>query len=159
MPGFELWWSKSKLLFPGIEQFWCLYYKQVRIVNDDPSIISKWSFKLIDDNRVIIYNCNWFIIQATGICLISIEYPVRSYQNMAWNWHDWNPRFSKSLSCLKIYYSRLTLIISRLLKINTMLPTHKNGTGGTGTETFCSRPVVCLDFRSCLAWKYWTFNP
>jgi len=42
------------------------YYKHVMIVNDDYSVISKWSFKLIDDHRVIIYDCHRFIIQATG---------------------------------------------------------------------------------------------
>ncbi len=36
------------------------------IVNDDSSVISKWSFKFIDDARVILYNRNMFIIQATG---------------------------------------------------------------------------------------------
>ncbi len=39
-----------------------LYYKQVKIVIDDSSIVSKWSFKLIDDPRVIIYDGNMFII-------------------------------------------------------------------------------------------------
>jgi hypothetical protein len=33
-----------------------LYNKHVTIVNDDASVIIKWSFKLIDDPRVIIYN-------------------------------------------------------------------------------------------------------
>jgi hypothetical protein len=41
-----------------------LYYKHVTIVNDDSSIINKWSFKLTDDARVIIYNQHRFIIQA-----------------------------------------------------------------------------------------------
>jgi hypothetical protein len=36
------------------------------IVNYDSSIISKWSFKLIDDISVVIYDRNMFIIQATG---------------------------------------------------------------------------------------------
>ncbi len=36
------------------------------IVNDDYSIVSKWSFKLSDDPRVVIYDCHRFIIQATG---------------------------------------------------------------------------------------------
>jgi hypothetical protein len=40
------------------------------------------------------------------------------------NRHDQNPRFSISLSHLKIYYSRLTPIISHFLIINTMLQTH-----------------------------------
>jgi len=42
------------------------YYKHVTIVNDDSSIIGKWSFKLIDDHRVVIYDRHRFIIQATG---------------------------------------------------------------------------------------------
>ncbi len=44
-----------------------LYYKHITIVNDDYIVISKWSFKLTDDARVIIYNRNRFIIQATGV--------------------------------------------------------------------------------------------
>jgi hypothetical protein len=41
-----------------------------------------------------------------------------------WNRHDRNPRFFHSQPCLKIYYSLLTPIISHLLIVNTMLPTH-----------------------------------
>jgi hypothetical protein len=40
---------------------------------------------------------------------------------MVQNRHDHNRRFSKHLSCLKIYYSRLTPVISHLLIVNTML--------------------------------------
>jgi hypothetical protein len=36
--------SNSVLIFPS-----GLYYKHVAIINGDSSIISKWSFKLIDD--------------------------------------------------------------------------------------------------------------
>jgi len=43
-----------------------LYYKLVTIVNDDSSVISKLSFKLIVNPRVIIYDCHRFTIQATG---------------------------------------------------------------------------------------------
>ncbi len=43
-----------------------LYYIHVTIINDDSSVINKWSFKLIDDARVVIYDRNKFIIQATG---------------------------------------------------------------------------------------------
>jgi len=42
-----------------------LYYKHVTIVNDDSSVGSKWSFKLIDDPSIVIYDCHRFIIQAT----------------------------------------------------------------------------------------------
>ncbi len=41
-----------------------LYYKHITIVNDDSSVISKWVESLIDDARVVIYNCNMFKIQA-----------------------------------------------------------------------------------------------
>ncbi len=43
-----------------------LYYKHMMIVNDDSSIISKWSSKFIDDYGVIIYDRKMFTIQATG---------------------------------------------------------------------------------------------
>ena len=43
-----------------------LYYKHVTIVNDDSSVISKQSFKLIDDPRVVINDHLMFIIQAIG---------------------------------------------------------------------------------------------
>jgi hypothetical protein len=43
-----------------------LYYKHVTIINDDSSIVSKWSFKLIDDAGVVIYDHNRFIMQATA---------------------------------------------------------------------------------------------
>ncbi len=43
-----------------------LYYKHVMIVNDNSSVISNWSFKLIDDAGVVIYDCNRLIIQAIG---------------------------------------------------------------------------------------------
>ena len=42
-----------------------LYYKHLTIVNDNSSIISKWSFKLLDDSRVVIYNLHMFIVQIT----------------------------------------------------------------------------------------------
>ncbi len=35
------------------------------IINDDSSVISKWHLPLIDDTRVVIYNRNMFIKQAT----------------------------------------------------------------------------------------------
>jgi hypothetical protein len=39
-----------------------LYYKHMMIVYDNSIIISKWKLQLIDDARVVIYNCNMFII-------------------------------------------------------------------------------------------------
>ncbi len=41
-----------------------LYYKHVTIVNDDSSIVRKWSFKLSDDPRVFLYDRHRFIIHA-----------------------------------------------------------------------------------------------
>jgi len=60
------------ILEASFTHIWCLlysgfYYKYVMIVNDNSGVISKWSFKLIDDTRVIIYDRNMFIIQATGV--------------------------------------------------------------------------------------------
>ncbi len=46
-----------------------LYYEHMTIVNDDSSVISKWSFKLIDDPIVVIYERHRFIIQATALSL------------------------------------------------------------------------------------------
>ncbi len=40
-----------------------LFYKHVTIVNDNSSVISKYSFKLSDDPRVVIYDGHRFIIQ------------------------------------------------------------------------------------------------
>jgi hypothetical protein len=42
-----------------------LYYKHVTIVNNNSSIVSKWSFKLTDDPRVVINDRNRFMIQKT----------------------------------------------------------------------------------------------
>jgi hypothetical protein len=42
-----------------------LYYKHMTIVNDDSSIVIKWSFKLIDAARGVIYDCHLFIVQPT----------------------------------------------------------------------------------------------
>ncbi len=36
------------------------------IVNDDSSVVSKWQVPLFDDARVVIYDRNMFIIEATG---------------------------------------------------------------------------------------------
>jgi len=50
-----------------------LYYKHITIVNDDYSVISKWHLPPpIDDAKVVIYNRNMFIIQATDLPVIWI---------------------------------------------------------------------------------------
>ena len=53
------------ILFTTVESSG-LYYKHVMIVNDNSSVVSKWSFKLIDGPRVVIYDRHRFIIQAAG---------------------------------------------------------------------------------------------
>jgi hypothetical protein len=47
-----------------------LYYKHMTIVIDDSSIVIKWSFKLIDTARGVIYDRHMFIVQATALSLI-----------------------------------------------------------------------------------------
>jgi hypothetical protein len=54
----------SNLMFVGKSSG--LYYKHIMIVNDDFSVLNKWQVSLIDKARVIIYDNNMFIIQATG---------------------------------------------------------------------------------------------
>jgi hypothetical protein len=43
-----------------------LYYKPMTIVNDDARIINKLGASLIDDARVVNYDCLMFVVQATG---------------------------------------------------------------------------------------------
>jgi hypothetical protein len=43
-----------------------LYYKSIRIINDDSSIVNKLETSLIDDARVVIYDRCMFILQITG---------------------------------------------------------------------------------------------
>jgi hypothetical protein len=42
------------------------------VVNDDSSIVSKRSSKLFDDARVVIYDHQMFIVQATGEPTLSV---------------------------------------------------------------------------------------
>ncbi len=44
-----------------------LYYKHMLIVNDNSSVVIKWSFKLIGATRSVIYESHMFIVQATGV--------------------------------------------------------------------------------------------
>ncbi len=37
------------------------------IVNDDSRVINKLETSLNDDDRVVIYDCHMFIVQATGL--------------------------------------------------------------------------------------------
>ncbi len=49
-------------------------------VNDDYSIISKWSYIRINDATVVIYDGNMFILQATGVLVIL------DLSEKAWHW-------------------------------------------------------------------------
>jgi hypothetical protein len=42
-----------------------LYYKNIRIVNDDSSVINKLGASITHDARVVINDCHMFIVQAT----------------------------------------------------------------------------------------------
>ncbi len=53
-------------LSPQQSQTCGLYYKPMTIVNDDSRVVNKLEASLTDDNRVVIYNCHMFIVQATG---------------------------------------------------------------------------------------------
>jgi hypothetical protein len=61
-----------------------LYYKHVMIVNDDSSVISKRSFKLIDDPRIVIYDCHKFIKQAIGL-IRKLRREWRVYSDKCYN--------------------------------------------------------------------------
>jgi hypothetical protein len=42
------------------------------VVNDDSSVIIKWSSKLTDAARGVIYDHHMFIVQATGVNVIKL---------------------------------------------------------------------------------------
>ncbi len=60
-----------------------LYYKHITIINDNSSVFNKWQVSLTDNTRVIIYNRNMFIIQATVYFNVSIMFflPVLFFLN------------------------------------------------------------------------------
>ncbi len=43
-------------------RFCGLYYKPIMIVNDDSRVVHKLETSLIDDARVVIYDCHMFIV-------------------------------------------------------------------------------------------------
>ncbi len=43
----------------------CLYYKHIMIINDNSIVVNKLESSLIDNARVIIYDCHMFIVSAT----------------------------------------------------------------------------------------------
>jgi hypothetical protein len=64
-----------------------LYYKPITIVNDDSSIINKLQTSLIDDARVIIYDCHIFIVQATASTTGTGREETSNYDRVEPHWH------------------------------------------------------------------------
>jgi hypothetical protein len=55
-------------LIPSLLNVSCgLYYEHMTIINDDSSVVIKWSSKLIDAAWGIIYDRHMLIIQATEL--------------------------------------------------------------------------------------------
>ncbi len=44
------------------------------IINDDSRAVNKLEASLTDDGKVIIYDCEMFIVQATGAAFINISF-------------------------------------------------------------------------------------
>ena len=62
----QLNWTIFGAIHKALKDICDDHYKHVTIVNDDSSGIIKWSFKLIDAARGVIYDCHMFIVHATG---------------------------------------------------------------------------------------------
>ncbi len=91
------------------------HYKHVMIVNNNSSCVIKWSFKLIDAARGIIYDCRMFIIQATG--------RMFKFKNLIYNvvLCFWVAKFLDFLQSLFFDYHAMTWIIYRYsLSQNTL---------------------------------------
>jgi hypothetical protein len=50
-----------------------LYHKYITIINYDSSTVNKFRASLTDDARVIIYDRQMFIVQATGLIFVTNE--------------------------------------------------------------------------------------
>ncbi len=48
-----------------------MYYKPMTIVNDDSRVVNKLGASHTDDARVVIYDHNMLIVQATGFVLLA----------------------------------------------------------------------------------------
>ncbi len=81
--------SEFSKVYDNLDSSSGLYYKHVTIVNDDSSIVSKWSFKLIDDPRVISYDRHRFIIQATGHSFLLNFLALHSGDNTRDRWYNY----------------------------------------------------------------------
>jgi hypothetical protein len=55
------------------------------IVNDDSSIVSKWSSKIIDNARVVIYDHHMFRVQATGVSFIPKPFLLVPHSAAEWD--------------------------------------------------------------------------
>jgi hypothetical protein len=90
-----------------------LYYKHVTIVNDDSGFVSKWSFKLNDDPRVVIYDHHRFIIQATGrIILRHNSSFIRHISSFPVTFCHFLSHFVITLSLLVIPYHSLSFFVT-----------------------------------------------
>ncbi len=49
-----------------------LYYKHIKIINYDSSIVNKFGASLADNARVVIYDHHMFIVQEPGVNLFFI---------------------------------------------------------------------------------------
>jgi hypothetical protein len=56
-----------------------MYYKHITIKNDDSSIVNMWLESFTDGTKVVIYDCNMFIIQATGFIVQSTLIMIVNY--------------------------------------------------------------------------------
>ena len=60
-----------------------LYYKPMKIVNDDARVVNKLKALLTDDARVVIYDCHIFVVQATAYVFTTPHF----LHNLR-NWHN-----------------------------------------------------------------------
>ncbi len=51
-----------------------VYYKPMKIVNDDARVVNKVEASHTDDARVVIYNHHMFIVQATGFVFTTLHF-------------------------------------------------------------------------------------
>jgi len=58
-------WDCSSVKFDPLDSvISSLYYKTITFGNDDSSIVNKLETSVIEDARVVIYDCHMFIVQA-----------------------------------------------------------------------------------------------
>ncbi len=109
-----------------------LYYKHVMTVNDDSSVINKWSFKLIDGARVIIYDRNRLIIQAHGYTA-RVDKTVKSWLSIVFKF-----RASRAI-CTFWHLTNVSLFGPSSLHTTTLGSSLIIGTCGRSYKNFYSR--------------------